>query len=205
MKKLVIIFIALLPLFGKGQDKNTIITLSAKAIYVDPAPTFKATVSLSPAFSSYASDGMDLEALKSHFKKALESKGIAWEDIRETPHEFGFETMGYDKEGAVYEYTTTSIEKMRRFLEIKSLGLQRLNAIALLGINQREYQTLYNNALKDAHSRATAIAAAMGKNIGRIVKVEDNNYIGKNLEVSIYYDRPVGEHIFSFNVAYETQ
>lgn len=169
------------------------------------SPTYKATMSLSPAYSSYGSDGMDLEQLKSHYKKALESKGIGWEEIKETPYEFGFETMGYDKEGSVYEFTTTSIEKMRTFLRIKSLGLQRLNIVAVLEIDAKELKKLYEVALKDAKAKAIAIASALDKKIVRILTIEDNQYVDQQVETSIFYDRRVGEYIYSIQVVYEAE
>jgi len=167
--------------------------------------TYRATMSLSPAYSSYGTDSMSLQELKSHYKETLESKGIPWNEIKETPYEFGFETMGYDKEGAVYEFTTTSIEKMRAFLRIKSLGLQRLNTVAVLEIDTKESKELYEAALKDAHRKATAIALALGKKLGRIIIIEDNQYVGKQVETSIFHDRPVGEYIYSLQVVYETR
>jgi len=162
-------------------------------------------MSLSTAFSSYAADGMDLDQLKSHYKKALENNGIAWAEIKETPYGFGFETMGYDKEGVVYEYTTTSTDKMRTFLSIKSLGVQRLNAIAILEIDQEESKKLYETALKNAQTKAASIAATLGKELGDILTIEDNQYIDQQVETSIFYDRPVGEYIYSLQVVFETK
>ena len=205
MKQLFYILLALLPLIGVSQDKNTTIKVSARAIHIDPSPTYMATVSLSPAYSSYGSDGMDLEQLKSHYKKALESKGIGWEEIKETPYEFGFETMGYDKDGSIYEYTTTSVKKMRVFLGIKSLGLQRLNAIAILEIDDQEAHKLYDMAVKDAHRKASAIATSLGKELGKIILIEDNQYMDKHVENALYFDRPVGKYIYSIQVVYDTK
>jgi len=204
MKNLVYLIITLLPFMGFSQDQITTIKVSARAIHIDPSPTYKATVSLSTVFSSYAVDGMDLPQLKSHYQKALESKGISWNELKETPYEFGFETMGYDKEGAVYEFTTTSTEKMRAFLGIKSMGLQRLNAIALFEIDVEEAKTLYESALQDARIKAEAIAKTLGKKLGEVMIVEDNQYIGKQLETAIYYDRPAGEYIYTLQVTFAT-
>ncbi|WP_437397881.1 SIMPL domain-containing protein [Flagellimonas lutimaris] len=204
MKHLFYLLWALLPFLGLSQE-NTTIKVSGRAVHADSSPTYKVTMSLSPAYSSYGSDGMDLEQLKSHYKKALESKGIGWEEIKETPYEFGFETMGYDKEGSVYEFTTTSIEKMRTFLRIKSLGLQRLNTVAVLEIDAKELKKLYEVALKDAKAKAIAIASALDKKIVRILTIEDNQYVGQQVETSIFYDRPVGEYIYSIQVVYEAE
>ncbi len=113
--------------------------------------------------------------------------------------------MWYDKAGALYEFTPTSTEKMRAFLVIKSLGLQRLNAIAILEIDDNEAQKLYDNALKNARKKASIIASTQGKELGNILIIEDNQYIGKQVETSIFYDRPVGEYIYSLQVTFSTQ
>ncbi len=205
MKNILYLLLALLPIVAISQEKTTTIKVSARAVHVDRTPAFKATLSLSPAFSSYVADGMDLEQLKSHFKKALETKGIAWGELKETPYEFGFETMGYDKDGAVYEFTTTSVEKMRAFLGVKSLGLQRLNAIALFEIDEAEAKTLYQSAMQDALTKATAIAKTLDKELGEVLIVEDTQFVGKQVEAAIYYDRPVGEYIYTLQVVFGTR
>ncbi|MDC6385539.1 DUF541 domain-containing protein [Flagellimonas taeanensis] len=205
MKPITYILLAFLPLMGTAQEENTTIKVSAKAVHIDPSPIYKATVSLSTAFTSYLPDGIDLKQLKSDYKKAVESHGIAWDEIKETPHEFGFETMGYDKEGAVYEFTTTSVEKMRDFLGIRSLGVQRLNAVAILEIDPNEARSLSEMALKDATAKANAIALALGKELGPVEAVEDNQFMGKQIETSIYYDRPVGEYIYTLQVVFATK
>lgn len=195
----------LLPFCALSQQHPTTIKVSARAIHIDSSPTYKATMSLSTAFSSYAADDMALEQLESHYKEALKSKGISWNEIKKTPYEFGFETMGYDKEGAVYEFTATSTEKMRAFLGTKSLGLQRMNIIAILEIDDMEAQKLYDTALKNARKKASIIASTQGKVLGDILVIEDNQYIGKQLETSIFYDRPVGEYIYSLQVTFSTK
>lgn len=205
MKQIFYILLVLLPLIGVSQNKNTTIKVSGRAVHVDASPTYKATLSLSPAYSTYGADSMSLDELKSHYKETLESNGILWSEIKETPYEFGFETMGYDKAGSVYEFTTTSIEKMRAFLRIKSLGLQRLNIVAVQEIDAEELKKLYEVALKDAKAKAIAIASALDKKIVRILTIEDNQYVGQKVETSIFYDRPVGEYIYGLQVIFETK
>ena len=94
---------------------------------------------------------------------------------------------------------------MRAFLGIKSLGLQRLNAIAILEIDSKESKKLYDDALNDARTKAAAIAQTLGRELGEVMVVEDNQYVGKQVETSIFYDRPVGEYIYSLLVTFSTQ
>ena len=188
-----------------AQEQSATITVLARAIHLDSSPTYKATVSISPAYSSYASDGMDFEELRSLYQKALELQGISWKEIKERPYEFGFETMGYDKEGAIYEFSTSSIEKMRTFLTIKSLGLQRLNSVAVIKIDENAAKLLYGKAMEDARKKASLIALTLGKELGDVITVEDNQYLNEQVETAIYYDRPVNEYIYSLQVVFETK
>lgn len=202
MKHLFYLIFALSPLLGISQEKNTTIKVSARAVHTDPTPTYKTTVSLSTAFSSYVADGMDLEELKSRYKKALESNNISWSELRENPYGFGFETMGYDNDGVIYEFTTTSTEKMRAFLKTRSQGVQRLNTMAVLDIDPEESKKLYETALKDAKTKASTIATTLGKELGNILLIEDSQYIDKQVETTIFNDRPVGVYIHFLQVVF---
>ena len=202
---LYVLLVVMMPSVIAAQEQSATITVLARAIHVDSSPTYKATVSISPAYSSYASDGMDFEELRSLYQKALELQGISWKEIKERPYEFGFETMGYDKEGAIYEFSTSSIEKMRTFLTIKSLGLQRLNSVAVIKIDENAAKLLYGKAMEDARKKASLIALTLGKELGDVITVEDNQYLNEQVETAIYYDRPVNEYIYSLQVVFETK
>lgn len=206
MKQLLyVLLVVMMPSVIAAQEQSATITVLARAIHLDSSPTYKATVSISPAYSSYASDGMDFEELRSLYQKALELQGISWKEIKERPYEFGFETMGYDKEGAIYEFSTSSIEKMRTFLTIKSLGLQRLNSVAVIKIDENAAKLLYGKAMEDARKKASLIALTLGKELGDVITVEDNQYLNEQVETAIYYDRPVNEYIYSLQVVFETK
>ena len=202
---LYVLLVVMMPSVIAAQEQSATITVLARAIHLDSSPTYKATVSISPAYSSYASDGMDFEELRSLYQKALELQGISWKEIKERPYEFGFETMGYDKEGAIYEFSTSSIEKMRTFLTIKSLGLQRLNSVAVIKIDENVAKLLYGKAMENARKKASLIALTLGKELGDVITVEDNQYLNEQVETAIYYDRPVNEYIYSLQVVFETK
>lgn len=202
---LYVLLVVMMPSVIAAQEQSATITVLARAIHLDSSPTYKATVSISPAYSSYASDGMDFEELRSLYQKALELQGISWKEIKERPYEFGFETMGYDKDGAIYEFSTSSIEKMRTFLTIKSLGLQRLNSVAVIKIDENAAKLLYGKAMEDARKKASLIALTLGKELGDVITVEDNQYLNEQVETAIYYDRPVNEYIYSLQVVFETK
>lgn len=204
MKK--VLFSALVlffPLLLIAQRPPAVIKVSARAVYIDPSPIFKATVTVSSTYSSLPEEMVTLEKLKKKFKEALQEKNIPWSDLKENPNDFGYETLSYPKEGVIYEYVTTSISSMKKFLEIKSLGLQQLNSVCIINIDANEAKKLIEIALKKAKERALIIAEALGKQLGDIQEVEDlNNRWGEEVESSLYYDRPAAEYIHMINAIF---
>lgn len=192
----------LLPILSIAQTEQQTIKVHAGSNYTDPSPTYKATVALSATYSSYASEAMSLEEMKMHFKTALAAKNISWNALKENPNEFGFETLNHAKTGTTYEYTTSSIEEMKQFLTVKSIGMQKLISSAVLRIEPSLLQKTYKKALEIAHMKAQAIALAMNKQLGEIIAVQDNNYEGEKIETSIYYDRPANEYKYNLEVVY---
>ncbi len=187
----------------KAQEQHNTIKVSARAVHIDAAPLFKATVSVSGTYSSLPPEMVTLEKLKKQYKDALEAKDISWDKLKENPNVFGYETLRYEKEGTLYEYRTESVEKMKKFLQIKSLGVQVLNYDAIITIDDDEITKLSQKALANATKRATAIAQAMGKQLGEIQEVEDlNNRWGEEVVSTIYYDREPGEYIYMINVIF---
>ncbi len=187
----------------KAQEQRNTIKVGARAVHIDAAPLFKATVALSGTYSSLPAEMVTLEKLKKQYKDALEAKGISWGNLKENPNVFGYETLRYEKEGTLYEYRTESVEKMKKFLQTKSLGVQVLNYDSLITIDDDEITKLSQKAVANATKRATAIAQAMGKQLGEIQEVEDlNNRWGEEVVSTIYYDREPGEYIYMINVIF---
>ncbi|WP_430908543.1 SIMPL domain-containing protein [Maribacter sp. 2-571] len=206
MKLRIRLFALLLTLFScnlRAQEQPNTIKVSARAIHLDATPLFKATVSLSGTYSSLPPEMVTLEKLKKQYKDALEAKNIAWNDLKENPNVFGYETLRYEKEGTLYEFRTESVDKMKKFLQVKSLGVQVLNYDAIVTVDDDEITQLSKKALSNATERATAIAQAMGKQLGEVKEVEDlNNRWGEEIVSTIYYDRDPGEYIYIINVIF---
>ena len=129
MKKLLLTsFVLLLPLLTSSQEKSTI-KVSAHAIHKESSPTFKALIAVSGAYSSLPDELLTLDNLKTKLKEAIQKKGIPWSDLKENPNDFGYETIRFDQEGTIYEYVTSDISAMKKFLQIKTLGLQQLSSV----------------------------------------------------------------------------
>ncbi len=186
------------------QQPNTI-KVSARVVYVDPEPTFKATVSISSAFSSFDNEMMGLVQVKEHFKKTLEDNGISWNTIKEHEGTFGFETMGYKKEGAIYEYETSSADAMKVFLNISLPFLYRLDATSVIELDSQEVEKITQMALEKAYKKAALLTKVMKRQLGKIISIEQNigDLVGKPFATTLYYDRIPGEFFYDVTVVYE--
>jgi hypothetical protein len=203
MKKLLLTsFVLLLPLLTSSQEKSTI-KVSAHAIHKESSPTFKALIAVSGAYSSLPDELLTLDNLKTKLKEAIQKKGIPWSDLKENPNDFGYETIRFDQEGTIYEYVTSDISAMKKFLQIKTLGLQQLSSVCTFTINDSEAQKLSEKALKKAKERALVIANAMGKDLGEIKEVEDlNNRWSEKVENIIYHNQSATEYTYIINVIF---
>lgn len=190
--------------WAAAQVQPKTIRVSSRVVYIDPDPIFSAEVSLSNAFSSYNNNMMNLDQLKAYFKKTLEENGLSWQNIKEHSGTFGFETMGYQKPGIIYEYETKSVEDMKQFLNIELPILQRLNASSTIEIDKEEAQRITQMAFNKALKKASLLAKTFNKKVGDILKVEENSSLAdKPYTVALYYDRPPGEFFYDIVVTYE--
>ncbi|MDO6516011.1 hypothetical protein [Zobellia uliginosa] len=185
------------------QQPNTI-KVNARATYIDPEPVFKADISLTDSYSDQSINKIQIDQLRAHFKKLIEENGLSWKDIKEHPGTFGFETMGYKKEGIIYQYETKSAENMRQFLKIKSPLIQSLNTTSYIQIDKSEAEKITQMAFDKSYEQASLLAKTMNKDLGDIISVQENGSVyGKQYGVSLYYDRPPGEFYYDIVVTYE--
>lgn len=205
MKKVLFLVLVLFaPLLIIAQQQPTLIKVRGHAVHIGSKPVFKAKISLSGNYSSLPAEMLTLDKLEKQYKTALEAKGISWKNLIKDPYEFGFESMGFDKEGILYEYQTKSIKKMKNFLDVKSLGMQVLSYVCIITIDEEAALTLSKKALDKAKERATTLAHAMGKQLGEIQEIIDLNSLswGEEVESILFYDRPVGEFQYRINVIF---
>lgn len=209
MHNTIMILLAICSMTGtmkaQGLDRNTI-KVQARAVYLDPTPTYKTTLSISGSNASYGFDIMNLEQMVATFKNAVLAEGLPWDHFKETPYNFGFETMGYEKEGVIFEYSTISAADIKKVLNLKTVGLRSLDAVSEITIDPKEARILNQMALANAKVKAEAMAWAMEKELGDIVYVEDHqNVIDIPYETALYYNRPAGEYIYYIYVVYEIE
>jgi len=185
-----------------AQERATI-KISTSITHIDTSPIYKASITLGSGYSSLPAEVMKFETLKQRYKEALEKAGFPFESLIKNPNGFGYETLAQKKEGAIYEYTTTSMESMRKFMQIRPLGVESIYVVSVIELDTKETQKLAKLAIAQAKTKAAAIADGMGKKLGKIVHVADVvNRWGTTIETSVYYDRPANECKYSLDVTF---
>jgi len=201
--RIALLFFLLGPLTMWSQIESTTISVGGRAVYVDPSPVYKAVVSLSNSLLGGSSERKELDELVMLFKEDLRKNGIPWSQITKNPYTFGYEVLGYQDPGNIYQFTTESVASMISFLDLKTPGLQKLNSVSEISIDQDEAKSIMRAALDNAQQKAQIIAETMGKELGEIIKIEaHNDIIGQPYESSMYYDRPPGEFVYVITVLY---
>lgn len=206
MKKLFSLLVVLMfCTLAKGQEQS-IIKVSAHVVHKDALPLYKAIITVGSGYSSLPSEVMTIESLKARYKQELEKAGFSFNDLKENPNGFGYETLGQKKEGLVYEYTTASMADIKKFMKIRPLGVESIYVVSLIEIDTKETLELSKRAIKNAQEKASAIAKAMGKKLGKIIKVEDiTNRWANVIETSVYHDRPPNECRYNLDVTFKLE
>ncbi|GAB1856497.1 hypothetical protein MHTCC0001_13320 [Flavobacteriaceae bacterium MHTCC 0001] len=187
-----------------AQNQN--ITISTSVTHSDATPLYKALITVGSGYSSLPSEVMTIESLKERYKNALEEAGFTWQALKENPNGFGYETLSNKENGIIYQYTTTVLEDMRKFMKIRPLGVESLHVISVIEIDEEEHLKLVQLAINDARLKAKAITNAMGATLGHIIKVEDiTNRWGNTIETSVYYDRPPNECKYTIDVTFKIE
>ena len=188
-----------------AQEQPTI-KISTNVIHSDASPIYKASITIGSGYSSLPAEVMKFETLKLRYKGELENAGFQFESLVENPNGFGYETLAQKKEGAIYEYTTTSLESMRKFMQIRPLGVESIYVVSIIEIDANETAALAKLALAQAKEKAAGIAFGMNRTLGKIIRVEDiTNRWGNTIETSVYYDRPANECRYMLDVTFELQ
>jgi len=204
MKKLILTLISLtFCTLITAQEKNTI-KVSSRVIYIDPDPTFQADVALSGTHLLKDNNKIEFDSIKQDFKNKIEENQLSWTNVKEYPGAFGFETMGYNSLGIIYQYETKSASDMKRFLNIRLPTLTRLDVRSIIEIDLQEAKKITQMGYDKSLKQATLLAKTMKKQVGAIIAVEENGSLfAKPYAVGLYYNRPPGEFYYDIEVTYE--
>jgi len=197
-----LILLLLIPTLGTAQEP-AFVKVVGQAVHVDKEPTFKGSVVLSSSFSSFPSEAINLNQMKLKYDEALKKNGLKLNDLIERVDLYT--RMGYDKEGTVYEYETTELQQFQQFLSSTSFGIQRLTYDTAFTINPEETSKLVAEALENARVTATISATEIGKTLGSVMWVEDNNRINTEIRKGLYHEQKIGEHFYEITVQFKLE
>ncbi|AWX44617.1 hypothetical protein HME9304_01620 [Flagellimonas maritima] len=199
MKK-IIFFLILISYFGFGQ-KQPSIQVIGRAVHIDKTPMFKGSVTLSSAYSSLPSETFTLSQMKEKYDAALKSNGISLAQLKED--KFAYESLGYDKEGTIYEFETSTLEDFRKFMKSKSFGVQRLQFDQVITLDEEEIASLSKKAFENAKKKAEAMTKNIELDLGKVISIDDNrNYLDEEIIRGLYYDKPLGHFQYEVVVTF---
>ncbi|MEM7484013.1 MAG: hypothetical protein AAF348_02285 [Bacteroidota bacterium] len=199
MKKIVFLLI-LSSCFGFGQ-KPASIQVIGRAVHIDKTPLFKGSITLSAAYSSLPAEAITLPQMKEKYDAALKKNGLSLAQLNED--KFAYEALGYDKEGTIYEFETTSLEEIRKFMKSKSFGVQRLQFDQNIMLDVEEIASLSKKAFENAKEKAEAMVKNIESNLDKVISIQDSrNYLNEEIPKGLYYDKPIGHYQYEIIVTF---
>ncbi len=172
MKKLLYIFSMLCILGLSAQNSEKLpktITVSGHVEVPREIKAFriKATLSMDQVYYSEPTI-TSLQQLKSKYFKALQEAGFDSSKFSENTQEFL--ALGYQKEGTILEYETTSKEELELLSKVKMTGITlgyQFKSVLNPGLRKE----LLDKVFANAQDNASQICRAVGTKPGEIVKI----------------------------------
>ncbi|WP_047246643.1 SIMPL domain-containing protein [Maribacter thermophilus] len=112
-----------------------------------------------------------LQEFKDKYFEALKKVGIDPENFVEK--EMEFLTSGYQKEGTVLEFETSSEDIAKKLLSVKMNGVVH-QYLFKTTIDQKTMDSLLKTALADAKAKALKLCELTGQSLGDIVSISEN-------------------------------
>lgn len=199
MKRIVLsiaLILIAMPTFAQ-QSPNNITVNGVHQYTISPEYKAKMIVSLNNVY--YDTQSTNLEEIKSTYMERLTKAGIDVSGIKED--DLGYALLGYEKDGVVLEYTTNSLEMMKTFLSVRSLGVSKSDSNLSVELTDEQMATYAKAAFDNAKSKAEAIAKKVGRSIGKAIYINDSNY--KKLSESMYYASPLNTKDYYISVSFE--
>lgn len=199
MKNLITLLpILLLTMTSMAQNTQNIISVSGNHEYkVQPELTAKMMISLNNIY--YDAPGMTFPEIKTSYMNNLSKAGISKAKISED--DLAYTIMGYEKEGTIIAFKTTSIEELKTFLGVKSLGVSRSETTMKFTLTDEEMANYAKIAFENAKSKAEALAKKIGRTVGKVSTISDNN--SNKVSGSLYYTNEINTRDYYISVSFE--
>ena len=196
MKKVIFILILLIGITTNAQEKRTVTASGSASIKRETTDyRVKATLNMEQV---YYSDPQckSLEEFKEKYFEALKENGFDPKAFKESKMEFL--TQGYQKEGTILKFETTSKEMVEKLMRVKMNGVSlQYQFKSVLSPEQRN--KLRQEALTDAKANATQLCEISGSSLGEITSISEST---PRSEVwNSYYDSY--EELLTLSVSFE--
>ncbi|MBC6998590.1 SIMPL domain-containing protein [Cytophaga sp. FL35] len=189
-------FISLLTLQAQ-TDTNSITVNGTYQYSMSPEYISKMIVSLNNVY--YDAQTISISEVKSGYYDKLEKAGISSSTLKEDL--FAYNLLGYEKEGTIVEFRTKSIDEMKKFLSVKSLGVSRSESSLEFELDPEQAATYAEKAFESAKKKANAIATKVGRKIGKAIMISDTNY--SKIQESLYYGNIKNNREYYISVTFE--
>ncbi|MFC4096479.1 SIMPL domain-containing protein [Euzebyella saccharophila] len=178
-------------------DTNSITVNGMYEYSMSPEYISKMVVSLNNVY--YDAQTISISEVKSGYYDKLEKAGISSSKLNEDL--FAYNLLGYEKEGTIVEFRTKSIDEMKKFLSVKSIGVSRSESSLEFELAPEQAATYAEKAFESAKKKANAIATKVGRKIGKAIMISDTNY--SKIQESLYYGKIKNTRDYYISVTFE--
>ncbi|PIE49758.1 MAG: hypothetical protein CSA39_01075 [Flavobacteriales bacterium] len=150
------------------------------------------------AYNNYESP-QTYDQIKTNYFNRLRNKDVNTDMLKENKEAY-FHQYGYRRKGSVFVLETSSKKEFLNVLSTRTDGVNVYEkSVEFKPLTDAQVAEFSKKALSKAKKRATLIAAASGKKIGKILEI---NHI-PNGETTEYYNEKYNRQNFSVSVVYE--
>ncbi|WP_394750782.1 SIMPL domain-containing protein [Spongiimicrobium salis] len=199
MKKIIVFLVWFLTsTVSFAQIQTSSIAVNGSHTYsISPVYTASMIISLNNVY--YEAQLTNLAELKATYLAKLEKAGIDTSTI--TDDALSYALLGYDKEGSILKYKTTSLESMKTFLSVKALDVTKSDTTLQTELNQDQMAAYAQLAIENARGKAEKIAQKIGRKVGKIMSINDNN--SAKITESLYYGSLINQREYYISVSFE--
>ncbi|QWX84190.1 SIMPL domain-containing protein [Cellulophaga sp. HaHaR_3_176] len=192
------IFILLITITTMAQTTSPSISVNGSTTHTIK-PTFNAKMILSLNNVYYDAPGTTFPELKESYLATLEKNGIDLKALKED--KFAYELLRYEKEGTYFEFKTTSIETLEKFISVKAFGVSQSDSSFEYTLTDDEIAMYAKEAYDNAKAKAEAIAKKIDRKVGKAIYIHDNNL--NKISESLYYGSDFSKRDYQISVSFE--
>lgn len=175
-KILILAIVILISLSTKAQvfdQQPNSITVTGSSIIKREVVAYRSKITLNMEQVYYANpDCQSLQQLKEVYFEKVEKKGL--NPLKFKEDKFEFSTYGYNKDGTILVYETTSKSEIEKLASIRLTGVSVQQSFKF-EMSEERRQLYLENALKSAETNAKRISAITGLEIKEIASISESS------------------------------